>query len=59
MKIKVTWEKIFDSKEFYHGASEEDLTYLSEEAFKDGIYQQFEDDPYDIMDVLKFEVVNE
>lgn len=57
MKIKVSFEKIFDSKEFYEDASEEDLSFLDENTFKEGLYNLFYDDG--MIDELKMEMIDE
>lgn len=58
MKIKVTFEKIFDSNEFYNGCDPEDLEDLTFEQFKDGIYDELDEDRYLIED-FKFEEIKE
>ena len=58
MKIKVTFEREFDSDEFYNGSSTEDLEDLTFEQFKDGIYDELDEDRYLIED-FKFEEIKE
>ena len=58
MKIKVTFEKVFDSAEFYNGSTPEDLAELTFEQFKDGVYDELDDDRYLIED-FKFEEIEE
>lgn len=58
MKIKVTFEREFDSDEFYNGASPEDLEDLTFEQFKDGIYDELDEDRYLVED-FKFEEIKE
>lgn len=59
MKIKVTYEKIFDSNEHYAFLDEEELKELTFEQFKDGIVMDIEDYPEEIIDELKFEEIKE
>ena len=58
MKIKVTFEREFDSDEFYNGASPEDLEDLTFEQFKDGIYDYLDEDRY-IVEEFKFKEIKE
>lgn len=57
MKIKVTFEKIYDSDEFYDGVDEEVLSQITEEYFKEGIEMHL----YDYMDLddFKSELITE
>jgi hypothetical protein len=57
MKIKVTYEKVFDSDEFYNGSTE-DLAELTFEQFKDEIYDELDDDRY-LIEAFKFEKIIE
>ena len=56
MKIKVTFEREFDSDEFYYGADPEDIKDLTFEQFKDGIYDELDEDRYLVED-FKFEEI--
>ena len=58
MKIKVTYEKIVDSNEFYAECDLDDLKDLSFESFKDGILEDLSEDYY-IFDDFKFEEIKE
>ena len=58
MKIKVTFEREFDSDEFYYGADPEDIKDLTFEQFKDGIYDYLDEDRYLVED-FKFEEIKE
>ena len=58
MKIKVTFEREFDSDEFYYGADPEDIKDLTFEQFKDGIYDELDEDRYLVED-FKFEEIKE
>lgn len=58
MKIKVTFEREFDSDEFYYGADPEDIKDLTFEQFKDGIYDELDGDRYLVED-FKFEEIKE
>ena len=58
MKIKVTFEKEFDSDEFYYGADPEDIKYLTFEQFKDGIYDYLDECNY-IVEEFKFKEIKE
>ena len=60
MKIKVTFEKEFDSDEFYGFLDEEDLKEITFESFKEGILQDLIEYPYeDLEGILKFEEIKE
>jgi len=56
MRIKVTFEKEFDSDEFYYGADLEDIKDLTFEQFKDGIYDYLDEDRY-IVEEFKFKEI--
>ena len=56
MKIKVTFEREFDSNEFYNGSTPEDLEKLTFEQFKDGILDELDEDHYLVED-FKFEEI--
>ena len=58
MKIKVTFEKEFDSDEFYYGVDPEDIKDLTFEQFKDGIYYYLDEDRY-IVEEFKFKEIKE
>lgn len=57
MKIRVTFEKIYDSDKFYDGVDEEALSQITEGYFKEGI----EMDLYEYVDLanFKFELITE
>ena len=57
MKIKVTYEKIFDSDEHYIFLDKEELEEITFEQFKDGIIMDIQDYPNEIIDELKFEEI--
>lgn len=59
MKIKVTFEREFDSDEFYNGASPEDLEDLTFEQFREGLIMELQDYPEDIIEYLEFEEIKE
>ena len=60
MKVKVTYEKIFDSKDFYAFADEADLVDLNYDSFcNDGISEFLFDCPEEFVNNLKFEEVND
>ena len=59
MKIKVTFEKIYDSDDFYDGISEEDLKDLTFDQFKEGLIMELQDYPEDIIEYLEFEEIKE
>jgi hypothetical protein len=59
MKIKVIWEKTFDSDEFYNGFSEGEIGELTEEQFIDGILDELEENPYEIISEMKTELIEE
>ena len=60
MKIKVTFEKEFDSNEFYGFLDKEDLKEITFEEFKDAILQDLIEYPYEnLEDVLKLEEIKE
>ena len=60
MKIKVTFEKEFDSNEFYGFLDEEDLKGITFEEFKEEIIQDLIEYPYENLEhVLKFEEIKE
>lgn len=58
MKIKVTFEREFDSDEFYYGVNPEDIKDLTFEQFKDGIYDYLDEDRY-IVEEFKFKEIKE
>lgn len=57
MKIKVTFEKIYDSDDFYGGFSEEDLKDLTFDQFREGLIMELQDYPEDIIEYLEFEEI--
>jgi hypothetical protein len=58
MKIKVTFEKVFDSDEFF--AFDENLAELTFEKFKEEILLDLIEYPYEnLEDTLKFEEIKE
>lgn len=59
MKIKVTFEREFDSDEFYGGISEEDLKDLTFDQFKEGLIMELQNYPEDIIEYLEFEEIKE
>lgn len=59
MKIKVTFEKIYDADDFYGGISEEDLKDLTFDQFKEGLIMELQDYPEDIIEYLEFEEIKE
>lgn len=59
MKIKVTYEQVFDSDEFYAGWPEEDLKLIDFETFRIGIIQDTCEDPQYTTDCFKFEELSE
>lgn len=60
MKIKVTFEKEFDSNEFYGFLDEEDLKRITFEEFKEEIIQDLIEYPYENLEnILKFEEIEE
>lgn len=59
MKIKVTYEEIYDSHDFYAFDDEEDLSDLTFEQFSEGLRDTFNNYPEDIIDFLKFEKIND
>lgn len=59
MKIKVTFEREFDSDEFYSGISEEDLKDLTFDQFKEGLIIELQNYPEDIIEYLEFEEIKE
>ena len=60
MKIKVTFEKEFDSNEFYVFLDEEDLKRITFEEFKEEIIQDLIEYPYENLEnILKFEEIKE
>jgi len=60
MKIKVSFEKIFDSDEFYMGAPLEDLEDLNFESFIDGIEQDLCEYTWENLEYnLKYELIEE
>ena len=58
MKIRVTYDRIFDSKEFYRNADPSDLEELTSEQFETGISDYLKD-CWDIVDELNFEQLEE
>ena len=58
MKIKVTYEKVFDSNEFYSDYDLDDLKDLNFKSFKDGILEDLSEDYY-MLDEFKFEEIKE
>lgn len=58
MKIKVTFEKVYDASEFYKDCSVEMLPYLEFDQFKEGIIMDIVEYPDEIIDFMKFEEVN-
>lgn len=60
MKIKVTFEKEFDSNEFYGFLDEEGLKRITFEEFKEEIIQDLIEYPYENLEnILKFEEIEE
>lgn len=59
MKIKVTFEKIYDSDKFYIDFTEEDMKGLTFREFQDGILMDIQDYPDEIIDDLIFEEIEE
>ena len=59
MKIKVTFEKIYDSDDFYDGISEEDLKDLTFDQFREGLINDLRYYPEDIIEYLEFEEIKE
>ena len=59
MKIKVTYEEIYDSRDFYAFDDEEDLNDLTFEQFSEGLRDTFNNNSEDIIDFLKFEKIND
>ena len=57
MKIKVTFEKIYDSDDFYDGISEEDLKDLTFDQFGERLIMELRDYPEDIIEYLEFEEI--
>ena len=57
MKVKVTYEKEFDSNEFYEGAPQEELDKLTHDQFVDGIIEYLCD--WIDMDDFEFEEIKE
>ena len=49
MKIKVTFEKIYDSDDFYDGISEEDLKDLTFDQFGERLIMELRYNPEDII----------
>ena len=61
MKVKVTWERVFDSDEFYEDIPFEELKFLNVdlEGFSEGILDFLEDNPYEIISEMKTELIEE
>ena len=59
MKIKVTFEKIFDSNEFYSHCDAEDLEDLTYDDFVFGIQETYIEFPEDAIEELKYELIEE
>jgi len=57
MKIKVTYEKEFDSNEFYEGAPQDELDKLTYNQFTDGVLEYLYD--WIDMDDFEFEEIKE
>jgi len=58
MKIKVSFEQIIDSEEFYYDEDPEYVKDLTFEQFKDGIYNYLDKDRY-LIENFNFELVEE
>ena len=61
MKIKVSWEKIFDSGEFYSDIPTEELEHLglNLENFTEGVLLFLEDNAYEILSEMKVDLIEE
>ena len=60
MKVKVTFEKIFDTEELYQGFPPEDIEDLDYDTFIDGINMDLTEYPWENMEYnLKYELIEE
>jgi hypothetical protein len=57
MKVKVTFERIYDSNKFYEGLDEKELSSIDFKDFKVGIIDDIYDYPEDIIDSMNFEKI--
>jgi hypothetical protein len=58
MKIRVKFEKEYDSEEFYSGFDQEERAALTFEQFKEGIVDEMFDYTNEIIDLSTFELVD-
>lgn len=58
MKIRVKFEKEYDSEEFYSGLDQEELDEITFAQFKEGIIDEMYDYTNEIIDLSTFELIN-